>query len=87
MLLGQNPERNTLHLHQPQTCRGSAKTAPRCGKQPRLSSSMRRPGLLPQICPPIGLALLVATGLLTAALPILFVRLVVLVAVDGITWK
>lgn len=48
---------------------------------------MKRPGLLPSVCPPIGLALLVATGLITVALPILFVRLIVLVAVDGITWK
>lgn len=44
-------------------------------------------GLLPQICPPLGLALLVATGLLAVVLPILFIRLIVLVAVDGISLK
>lgn len=44
-------------------------------------------GLLRTVCPPIGLALLVAFGLIVVALPVLFVRLIVAIAVDGITWK
>lgn len=44
-------------------------------------------GLLRQVCPPIGLALLMAFGLIVVAIPVLFVRLIVAVAVDGIKLK
>lgn len=44
-------------------------------------------GLLPQTCSGLGFALLMAFGMLAIALPILFIRFVVAIAVDGITWK
>lgn len=43
--------------------------------------------LLRQVCPPIGLALLLAFGLIVVAIPILLVRLITAVAIDGIRLK
>lgn len=48
---------------------------------------MKRPGLLPQIGSGVTLGLLVALDAITVALPILFIRFIVAVAVDGVTWK
>lgn len=86
MLQGHHAARDKSEMHNQEQSRSSA-PALECRRARLRSEGPMRRGLLPQTCSGLGLALLLAFGVMAIAIPVLLIRLIVAVAVDGITWK